>query len=476
MNEFFNIVQRLSMNEKRYFKTYTQSKSAHEMLDLINKNPNNLSVIDRYSPREKNYFFNTLLRSLREFHNNLSINRRLDNYIHDIDILINKEMHAYALRYIHKAEKLAEKHEKTAHRIALLRLKRKVNQFLGIEDEFQIQALNNKVSELSKQFEIELKLEGLMGYYRQSAHSGEEITLQDKLDKIMDELPDEMKNYMKSHYLYSRIMGFVKSHSKKYYESNVYYKSLIDRFENRVKVKSNSSIDIYSNINYISILHNQLAMLKQMDMVDEYLAIIEKLKKTKGLSLREENKSFMNFAISLTDFYLGKNEVKKGIEFIKSYTQNINKISSEPDRMELLYFNMVYLHFLDKNFKEANRILYKYLTKKKPGYKIIFKAATFVNILLQIELGKTEYALETLDKLLKKLRKNNFIFSFDESLAELIRYVVMEQKQENVQKKLDEFKVLVKAEKGSLNVNILNEHFNFVGWLESKLFNIPFRA
>lgn len=470
MKKLFNLVDSLSKNEKRYFKTHTKSTYALELFDLINKEKRDHALINKFSSREKNYLLNSLLRTLRDFHNEMSVNRILDNYVHEIDILINKELYPLALSRISQGDKLALRHEKVHHQVLFARFKKRIERNTGTDSVESIKEHNKKITELIELMNIDYRLSELINNYREKSFLDRRFDLEEEAQKIYTSIQPELFEKVKTNYLYARIKGFVSYDNKKLEEAYVFYKATCKKFEEKSPQLPNSTIDSYSLLNYITILHSFLAVLKDTNREKEFFEVIEILKKTIGISGKESAKSFVNMAISLTDYFLRKNQVKKGISFIAEYKKRIDSIGYEPDRMELLLFNITYLYFLEKRFREAHQHMYRYILYSYPRYKVLYKASNFIYIIIQMELNKFDFGFTLLNKFTKKLKEENQFNPFDNLIAQFLEHRFGSGSFPLAEKSYWNFVELIKSNEASKN---MNSFFNFKGWMEEKLFNKP---
>lgn len=464
----------LSMNEKRYFTSHTKSKNALQLFNLINDQPQETSSLSPFSSREKNYLFNSILRSLREFHSEMSVNRILDNYVHEIDILINKELFDIAIERIKQGEKLAVQFQKLAHQILFIRLRRKVTIYMGKGDVEQIRIFYDQIQTLNHMVSVEEQLEKLMIFFKQEAYIRQNVDIENEIEEIVNKLPDNLKEKVMASQIFLRTQAFNYFHKGDLPSAYGCYTTLIRDFSEQKPWLSNSALDRYTQINYMSILHGFLSVLKAMDKGKEYLEVIEILKSTKGISQRENSKSFVNMSISVTDYFIIKNETKLGLNFIQQHKKEIDSISFEPDRMELLLFNITYICFIEKQFREAHRYVFKYVSYANPRYKFVYKTANYIYMLIQFEMGKIDFAIHLLNKYVKKLKNKNEYDQYDEIFEHFFKAYYILNSQAEVQGCYKEFAKILSMDSIRNDPANLNRYFNFKRWMESKLFHRPF--
>ena len=124
----FNLIKSLNRNEKGYFKKFVSSRTDSsrnnyiKLFDIIDKQ----DVYDEAALKEKvdvkkiaknlsvykNYLYGSILKSLRSYHQEISVDATLHEMLRDAEILFNKSLLRDCESVIRKAISLAYKHEK----------------------------------------------------------------------------------------------------------------------------------------------------------------------------------------------------------------------------------------------------------------------------------------------------------------------------------------------------------------------------
>ncbi len=156
----------MSPSEKRYFKRFgllQQKKDSNKytlLFDAINAQTeyDEAALLDQFKEYDfvnnfseiKKYLFNQILKALRNYHAQGSVDIILYNYLSDISVLYGKELYDECNKVIKKAKKIAKLHEKWSILLLLNEWKRNVfrisHHINGIE-----QYLKTEVS-LDKQY------------------------------------------------------------------------------------------------------------------------------------------------------------------------------------------------------------------------------------------------------------------------------------------------------------------------------------
>lgn len=127
-DKLFELINSMSMSEKRYFKLFGGRHSGNEksnylkMFEILEKmeayNPDLLTkglvkrkVSTRYLSSDKSYLYNLVLRSLSSFHWSKTAGLQIKEMLHQVEILYERGMADHCLKVLRKARSLAENHQ-----------------------------------------------------------------------------------------------------------------------------------------------------------------------------------------------------------------------------------------------------------------------------------------------------------------------------------------------------------------------------
>ena len=124
--ELFELIKSLSKSEKRFFKLssslQTGDKNYLKIFDAIEKqavyNEAGLKIAFKketfvsHFPSEKNHLYKLLLKSLRNYHSDNSINSLLKQEIKNVEILYKKALFKECNKFLVRAKKQAIENEK----------------------------------------------------------------------------------------------------------------------------------------------------------------------------------------------------------------------------------------------------------------------------------------------------------------------------------------------------------------------------
>ncbi len=127
-DKLFELINSMSMSEKRYFKLFAGRHSGNEKSnylkmfeilekmedfnpDLLVKNLEKQELSTRYLSSDKSYLYNLVLRSLSAFHWSKTAGLQIKELLHQVEILYERGMADHCLKILKKARSLAENHQ-----------------------------------------------------------------------------------------------------------------------------------------------------------------------------------------------------------------------------------------------------------------------------------------------------------------------------------------------------------------------------
>lgn len=182
-DELFTLIQSLSVSELRYFRMQARQHSADPnqkylrlfdamqsmeeySLEALREKCKGESFLD-HLPSARRYLFGQLVRALRNYHHNRSLERRLRAVFDEIEILYERGLVKYCSKRLRFALQLAREHQLSHHLLQCLRWERRLlktqrdpsrwERMLAIEEEekvvlAQLQRENLYVSAYDREF------------------------------------------------------------------------------------------------------------------------------------------------------------------------------------------------------------------------------------------------------------------------------------------------------------------------------------
>ena len=485
----FQLIQSMTMSEKRHFKIYA---SKH----VIGGNNDYVRLFDAIAaqedyddgalleadfvknlPAEKYYLQNLIMRSLNVFHDRSSAKTTIYSLLHSIDILYHKGLYDQALRLVKKAKKIAKDNELFVQGLAVSEI---------------------EVELLSKQFEYGLAseeivksqdlIEDLMNFrtlqkvttdcYKARLEIGTSRSDADskRLEKFLQkdgvgekDYPSTKRAEMYQNGLNLTYTYFVGDDQK----SMDYTTQMTTLYE------ENPHLIEYSTIGYVSSLynlHNAYLARGQKDLAEETLLKLEASKDKYGIPTSDNiGARVYYYSMNIRLNYYLKNDRYEEVEKIlqergrdeKRFGRKIGK----PQLYEYYFLRAKYA-FVTGKFKQALKYTNSILNDL--NFKVradLLSAVRLLNLLIHYEL-RNDFTLEYLAKnTMSYLRKKERLFKVE---AELIKFITNYHKANSLKEQLADLQQLESAMsqlKKDKYERIPFDLFDFERWAKAKIQN-----
>ena len=124
--ELFKLIKSLTKSEKRFFKLSSSLQSGDKnylkIFDFIERQPNydenelkkvfKGETFIKHLPSEKNHLYKLILKSLRSYYSEQSVDSTLKQEIKNVEILYNKALYKECEKFVSRAKETAKKYEK----------------------------------------------------------------------------------------------------------------------------------------------------------------------------------------------------------------------------------------------------------------------------------------------------------------------------------------------------------------------------
>jgi hypothetical protein len=484
-DSLFELIQSMSKSEKRYFKlnsaTHTNKNSYVKMFDQINAqkkhkekwvkdkskkiiNPNKFAV-------EKNYLYNSLLKSLTSFHNQKSLNSKASTSLFTIKMLIDKALYIQAKKLIDKNQKFAEQSENYTLLLEILKLKIVYQETImdneGINDTYQ------RVFEVQK---IYTNLEQFRFYHHKIYDIATKIG-----EKKRSVLFKEAGKIISESLLKDEKMALSNEAKIRFNECWMLYYYLEPRFEKAFNF-SKRSVEISEKTpyytsekkdNYISNLNNYVIFCNGLSKYAESKIQIQKLKSflTKDANSKSNINIFIGTSLQETNLIIITANFDQLYDIIDDYETYLNLFE---DKIVLshkygLFINLSLLFFINTDYKNALKWINKIIHGDEPNTRTDVTAyAWLFNLIIHYELDNHDY-LEYLTKTTIRLltKKNQFSETAKVLSSHLLKLTSDNPGHKKIYLSLNE----------SLNSNECAnekkelEYFDIENWVKSKIEN-----
>ena len=490
--ELFKLIKSLTKSEKRFFKLSSSLQSGEKnylkIFDFIErqtsydenelKNAFKGETFIKHLPSEKNHLYKLILKSLRSYYSEQSVNSMLTQEIKNVEILYNKALYRECEKFVSRAKQMAEKYEKFYYWFELISWEKRL-----LESAYESGVFSTDLDKLVKEEEMVIaKLRNLAEYtviyskINLVFRSGG-FTRNEKERKMVEDIANYHLIKGKNTALSSKaasicyyIKGLCAATNRNYDDSF--------QFFNRTReiLDDNPLIKLDTGGRYIMTLFHLLRCYtdnREFDEAKKLITEIRELQSKKGfnstdISVRIFANSYYHELVLLHS--LG--EFQKSVELIPTIEKNQeiykDKVSKEME--VLLTYNKAYSCFGVGEYKKALQYLNEVLNDNEQNLRQdIYSFARLFNLVIHYELENfdfLDYVIKSTNRYLSKHERDyeieNVCIKHIRKLAKtpttVNRMEIFEKMNEDVTRLLEDH-----------NERVVLEYFNVSAWVDSKI-------
>lgn len=474
----FLLIKSLSKSEKRYFKTGLGQKAVNKnylkLFNVIDKqteyNENEIKEVFKEEKFVKQlhvtkiYLTELILKSLRNYHSNKSINSKLINLLNDIEILFEKELYDLVYYRIKKAEELALEYERLPYMLEILNWKRKLYKIKSgfVEREGsdllkQEGKAINKLDVLNDYWNLTLKI---YDYNANKKFFKNNPLL--KNEKLATTLQSKILYY---HILYTT--NLMNGNSKAAVNSITKLIELLERHPNRIADDPGA---------YATALSNKISFLlvnKDWDKIPELIIKVRAIPAT--YKLNSKSKFAVNLWVRLfnieLEMYRDKKDIARGIVLIKEIQEFIeqHKKAVPGEYLLFFYYQFAYMFFLNKDYSKSLFWLNEIMNRNFGRiHEEVQSYARILGLIIHFELNNIivlRYAVTSCRRFLKK-KKN--LQEFETILLRFFSRLSLVRKDEYAELFKNFYKNLFGGKEIKVSDNVL-DYIDIKSWLENNI-------
>lgn len=420
----FELIKSLTANEKGHFRRFCElQKGEKNYLDLFNV----LDKMDRYDeaalelafrertfykdlPVVKNYLYNLILRSLRSFYWESTVDQQINNEITDAVLLEKRGLYKQARTSLAKARKLAVKYHR--HYLLIPIIKKEGSLWPLLEDRRLLEKMKSMNEELlAASEEIHNEIAIYVFYHRwttfqrerqQDGDSGAWKQLLEAWTDFEEKHPQKEYKSFYSSYLTDCIRATIA----------FFQKQPEERFEHSTRVlekwKANDHmIDEEPHVYKIH-LSNHLSCCFQLQKWELFPDLIEALKALPSNNFNEEAETFQNYAFYDLLYLLNTLDFKRANDSLEGITRGIEKYKAKINKARELsfYYNISVLYFMLEDFDKALFWLVKIINHMQTDHrKDLQRFAQILQLFYHYELGNISFLEDILHNVRRKLHR-----------------------------------------------------------------------
>ncbi len=422
----YQLIKSLTPAEKKYFKIFVSQgeKNYLRLFNYIDSQPffSEEEIKHNFAEEKfikqlhvtKNYLNKLILKSLRSFHQKISIEGQINDSIRDVEILFRRELYQQAMEIVNKSIFLAEKFEKFPQLLAGYEWKRKIllrTSTPMTEDNEQNEIIGDSIN-IAEKIISENKYWYLtfdsLGFFTGKYHDVSEYMQNELL--CAKNLPESFR---------AKILFYHLRHTL--YLRQGQQKEAVLEIDKLIKLHEDNPEKIIDEpSSYITALNNKITMLLTYKQYEEIPELLQKVRNAPETYCGDENNLMTIRSITRTfnielEMYRDIKEFEKGykkIDTINEFIEKYNEVIS-PDYLVMLFYQFAYFSFMQKDFKQAlnwtNKIINGNYGKVRED---IQSFSRFLNMMIHLELNNVyvlRYAVESTRRFLKKKRElHNF--------------------------------------------------------------------
>jgi hypothetical protein len=485
----FDLIGSLTRSEKRYFKLFVSlqggEKNYIRLFDAIDAQEHydeaSLKELFRGEPfiRQlhvvKNYLFRLIMKSLRSYQSESSIDAQIHNLLLESVILHEKGLHRQCRQTLKKARQLATTHERDALMLELMELEERFLPEIGTTPEGVAEHLNEQRSTLRRLGNL-YELRGLSN--RASIivlgnGKPREAENQEALQEIMQHplLSDE-----------GRIASRV-ALSRFYYIHSSYRYATDDRqgalefTRRRLRLLESSPETLHANLNeYASVLTNLLVLDKEETAFPELLGrmrAIPGIMKKHRISNDRLRYRIFNFSYGLELAHrVAIGEFERGKELVPAIERGIEEFEEFITKADRLRFWFL-LATIDLGLGDLSHAL-DHINRAIDIGEInsrqqVHFAAKLLELIIHFELGNISLLEYRVKSTYRYLRGRDNLFRFERTVLDYLRRMPdLHDRQEVIASFGDLYNELEPLASMPLERHAF-DHFNYLAWLESRM-------
>jgi hypothetical protein len=495
--ELFKLIKSLTKSEKRFFKLSSSLQSGEKnylkIFDYIEGQDdyNEAELKDffkgerfiKHLPSEKNHLYKLILKSLRSYYSEQSINSSLKQEIKNVEILYNKALYKECEKFVSRAKNTAKKYEKFYYWFELINWEKKLldsayesGQFdtdldkLIEEEEYVIARLRN----LAEYTIIYSKINLIFRSGGFTRNEKERMVVADIANHYLIKGKNTALSSKAASICYY-IKGLCAATNRNYADSYQFFNRTKEILDNNPFIK----VDVSQR--YLMTLIHLLRCYIDSEDYNKARELINEIRALEG------KKGFNSIDIAVRIFGNSYNqelvllhklgEFEKSIALIPKIEKERQKYGDKLSKeMEiLLTYNSAYSYFGVGDYKKALQSLNIVLNDNEQNLRQdIYSFSRIFNLVIHYELENydfLEYVIKSTNRYLSK-QERDYVIEIT-----CVKYIRKLAKTHDAIGKLELFEEMEKEVKALLddeNERVILEYFDLPAWINSKRQQIKF--
>lgn len=482
--DLFDLIHALDKAEKRYFKLYASlqkgGKNYQRLFDEVSKQEryDEDALKHKFKGESftkqfhvaKNYLYNLILRSMRAYNENRTVEGKLSNLMMDASFLENKGLYSQAQKALKRGRKLAEDYELHYMLLEILsRQRSKSVEFSLKELEERSKTYFEQTWDLLELLKNETRYHELSDTFfitfRKHRLLRDEQKLKE-LSKLLDDklLQDDARpKSLYGTYLFHFIHALYNMISGNVYEAHPHYKKAVEVLE------SNPSYIEENSYRYKIALANYLQNCHSLQLYDQFPEVLEKIRSVPSKSYDEEAEQFQNTYFLELLYLMNIGEFAQAVELVPAIDAGLLKYESKINKARQLAFhhNLTVLFFVMEDFDKALDRLQPILNESNVDPRQDIQAFSRIfQLLMHYELGNVDILDNMFNTTYRGLSRKGLINEYEEIVLRHMKKIPYIPIRKERLERLSQFKeelLVIRKKRDPLGIEEL------LLWIESKL-------
>jgi len=492
-DELFQLIHSLNKSEKRLFKLHVKRISGTEDLKILalfdaldgmaeydeeKLLRRNASLQKQQLSNMKAYLYKQILSSLS--HSSPDIETQLSEQIINARLLYNKGLYMQALKILDKVKSLAKANNQSTYRLQALIFEKKIEAMhITRSMEGRAEKLSNESDEANRRVSLLSKLSGfalqLYSWYIQNGHARDEKDEKAICEFFYEHLPccnlKEMDFYERLYYyqaytwytfILQDLLGFYK-----------YSQKWVGLFEAHPSMKDTESIQYVKGLHNLSTAHFVLSNYKKFEEVLEQFEVFA----TSENGQKDANtqiQTFIYLQIAMLNKHFMHGTFSKGLVLVPHIEEKIEEYKQHIDthRILIFYYKIACLYFGSGDNIKAIEYLNLIINRKPDLRTDLHCYSRLLHLIAHYEIGNyqlVEYLIKSVYRFMAKMKNLTLV---EEEIFKFLRNSFSLTPKE-IPAEFKPLKEKLEALKGNPLATRSFMYLDIIGWLESKIENVP---
>ncbi|MBI3500897.1 MAG: hypothetical protein HY063_03800 [Bacteroidetes bacterium] len=494
-DELFLLIKSLSRNEKGYFKKYAfagnteEEKNYFRLFDAVDaqNSYDEDAILHKFKGepfakqlhRVKNYLFHLILKSMRAYRSQHSVETIIQERLQDVHFLHLKGLYAQAQKVLKSTKELAYKHEKFSPLIEILNWERKIvslEAYSLSHTSTQDEIIREKEEVISKQKNIHefekifFSLDSIINarYVARSKNEAEEMKKIISHPLLKNE-KNALSNKAKILFHYTLASYYFATGAwEKVFESTLARKKIIESVPEIIQENPED---------YIIVLRHEAYLCLHKGEFSQFGRALKELRSVQATNSETKAAIFEHANLLELYFFIVSGQYQKSIELIEQIEKEMpqhQRLINPVSRLTF-YYHYAYCYFAAKQYHTALKYINEVLNNKEVQLRQdIFGNARVMNLMIHYELGNDDLMESAIKSTVRFLDKKNKLYDFEKKILAFFKLLsARKPKGEELKNYFIKFHTeLISLMDGVLKNNY-GDAYQFIIWLESKINNLP---